>query len=79
MFGFTLCSASTVYFLAEFVIRLIFIFAKSGSYKAAFLVQIIIAGIYAVSLILNMIANESTANSAAQRETEAAYISRFQL
>lgn len=77
MFGFTLYSVTAVYFLAEFVVGLIFIFARSGSYKAALVVQIIIAGIYAVSLISNMIANESTADNAAQHEAEAAYIKQI--
>lgn len=39
MFGFTLYSVSAVYFLVAFVVGLIFIFAKSGSCKAALAVQ----------------------------------------
>ena len=74
VFGFALYSVSTVYFLVEFVVGLIFIFVKSDSYKAALVIQIIIVGIYAVCLISNIIANESTADSAAQHEAEVAYI-----
>lgn len=74
MFGFTLYSVTAVYFLVEFVVGLIFIFVKSDSYKAALVIQIIIVGIYAVCLISNIIANESTADSAAQHEAEVAYI-----
>lgn len=74
VFGFALYSVSTVYFLVEFVVGLVFIFVKSDSYKAALVIQIIIAGIYAACLISNIIANESTADKAAQHEAEAAYI-----
>lgn len=74
VFGFALYSVSTVYFFLEFAVGLIFIFVKSESYKAALVVQIIIAGIYAVMLISNLIANESTADSIAHHEAEVAYI-----
>ena len=74
VFGFALYSVLTVYFLVEFVVGLIFIFVKSDSYKAALVIQTIIVGIYAVCLISNIIANESTADSAVQHEAETAYI-----
>lgn len=39
-------------------------------------VQIIIAGVYAIMLIANMIANENTADSTERHEDEVAYIKR---
>ena len=63
VFGFSLYSISSAYFLLEFVVGLIFILIKSDSFKAALVVQIIIAGFYGVLLISNLIANESTAES----------------
>ena len=53
---------------------LIFIFTHPESYKAALIVQVIIAGIYAVMLISHMIANESTADSIERHEMELRYV-----
>ena len=74
VFGFSLYSISSTYFLLEFVIGLIFIFMKSESYKAALIVQVIVAGIYAVLLLSHLIANEHTADSVERHEEEVAYI-----
>ena len=74
VFGFSLYSISAVYFFIEFIVDLIFIFIGSESYKASLVVQVIIAGFYAVLLISNMIANEYTADSVERHEDEVAYI-----
>ena len=74
VFGFSLYSISSTYFLIEFVVSLIFIFLRQESVKAALIVQIIIAGIYAVILISHLLANESTADSVERREEEVSYI-----
>jgi len=74
VFGFSLYSISSTYFLLEFVVGLIFIFMKSESYKASLIVQVIVAGIYAVLLLSHLIANEHTADSVEQHEEEVAYI-----
>ena len=74
IFGFSLYSISSTYFFVEFIIGLIFIFIKSESYKPALITQIILAGIYAILLISNMIANENTADSLEKHEDEVAYI-----
>lgn len=74
VFGFSLYSISSTYFLIEFVVGLIFIFLSQESVKAALIVQIIIAGIYAVILISHLLANESTADSVERREEEVSYI-----
>lgn len=74
VFGLSLYSISSTYFLIEFVVGLIFIFMKSESYKAALIVQVIIAGIYAVLLLSHLIANEYTADSVERREKEVDYI-----
>lgn len=72
--GFTLYSISSTYFIVAFVVGLIFIFVRPESYKAALIVQVIIAAIYAVMLISHMIANESTADSMERHEMEMRYI-----
>lgn len=74
VFGFSLYSVSAAYFFIEFIVGLIFIFIGSESYKASLVVQVIIAGIYAVMLISNLIANEYTADSVERHEDEVAYI-----
>lgn len=74
IFGFSLYSISSTYFLVELVVGIIFIFLKQDSYKLALIVQVIIAGIYAVMLISHLIANESTADSVERHEQEVAYI-----
>ena len=74
VFGFSVYSISATYFLIEFVVGLIFIFLSQESVKAALIVQIIIAGIYAVILISHLLANESTADSVERREEEVSYI-----
>lgn len=74
IFGFSLYSISSTYFLVELVVGIVFIFLKQDSYKLALIVQVIIAGIYAVMLISHLIANESTADSVERHEQEVVYI-----
>lgn len=74
VFGFSLYSVSAVYFFVEFIVGLLFIFIGSESYKASLVVQVIIAGIYVVMLISNLIANEYTADSVERHEDEVVYI-----
>lgn len=74
IFGFSLYTISSTYFLVEFAVGLVFVILKSDSFKAALVVQIVIAGIYGVLLISHLIANESTADSVEQHEDEVAYI-----
>ena len=74
VFGFSIYSISSTYFFLEFIAGLVFIFLRSESFKISLLVQIIMAGVYAVLLISTLIANEQTADSIEKREAEVAYI-----
>ncbi len=74
VFGFSLYSISSAYFMVEFVVGLIFVLLRLESYKPALIVQIIIAGLYAIMLISNLLANESTADSIEKHEAEVDYI-----
>lgn len=74
VFGFSLYSISSTYFLIEFITGIVFIVLKSNPVKIAVVVQIVIAGIYGVLLISHLIANESTADSIERHEDEVAYI-----
>lgn len=74
VFEFSLYSISSAYFLIEFMVGIIFMLLKNGSYKMSLIVQIIIAGIYVILLISHLIANESTADIVEKHESEVSYI-----
>lgn len=74
VFGFSMYSISAVYFFIEFIAGLVFIFMRADSMKAALVTQVILAGIYAIVLLSNLIANEHTGDAADKKEKEAAYI-----
>ena len=75
-FGLSIGSISSAYFLLEFVVGLVFIFLRQETIKAAVIIQVILAGIYAAVLLSHLIANESTADSVERHETEVAYVKR---
>ncbi|MGM9521469.1 MAG: hypothetical protein ACI3VB_03215 [Oscillospiraceae bacterium] len=74
VFGFALTSISSAYFLLEFIVGIVFILVRSESYKTALVVQVIIAGIYAIMLVSHMIANETTADSEAEHEYDLIFV-----
>ncbi len=74
VFGFPLYAISSTYFIVTFTIGLIFIFMHPNSYKAILIAEFLIAGIYAVILILYIITNESSAGSIERNEVELRYI-----
>jgi len=76
VFGFSLYSVSSVYFLVELVVGVVFILIDPESFKAALLVQLCIAGLYGIALISNMIANESTADAQEKRAYQIDYVKK---
>jgi signal transduction histidine kinase len=74
VFGFSLYSISSAYFLIEFVTGIIFILVSLESYKIAFLIQLCIAGLFVIILISHMIANEHTADAEEKRHSQIAYV-----
>lgn len=74
VFGFSLYSISSAYFMVEFIVGVIFCLINMESYKPALIVQVIIAGFYAIMLLSHMIANENTADSVERHEMELRYI-----
>ena len=74
VFGFSIYAISSAYFLVEFVVGVIFILIGLESVKIPLIVQMIIAGIYAILLLANLIANESTADSERRHDEEVSYI-----
>lgn len=74
VFGFSIYAISSAYFIVEFVVGVVFILIGGDSVKLPLIVQIIIAGIYAILLITNLIANESTADSERRHDEAVSYI-----
>jgi hypothetical protein len=73
-FGFSLYSISAGYFLIELVTGIVFIVIFPESCAAALLVQVCIAGLYGITLVSNMIANEHTAKGEKKQQNQIAYI-----
>ena len=59
LFGLSLASIATAYFLVEFIVGVIFVLLRSESYKTALVFQLILTGVYALLLLAKMIANEN--------------------
>jgi len=76
VFGFTLYSISTAYFIVELITGFIFILLQQRGYKTALIVQFIIAILYGIVLVTNMIANESTADAEEERQSQIDYIKK---
>ena len=74
VFSISLYSISSVYFLVELFIGVVFILVSPVGYKAALIVQICIVGLYGIMLIPNMIANERTADAEESRHYQIAYV-----
>jgi hypothetical protein len=74
VFGFSLHSVSSCYLIVELVVGVVFILISPASYKAALLVQLVIAGLYGISLISNLIANEHTDDAEEKRTCQIEYV-----
>lgn len=74
VFGFSLYSISSTYFLLELIIGVIFCLINMESYKPALIVQVIIAGLYAITLISHLLANVKSTDSIEMHEIELKYV-----
>lgn len=72
--GFPMIYLSYLYFIGAFIIGVICMIHKDVGFKIAFIPQLIIAGIYAVSYIPSLIANESTSANERQSQEDILYI-----
>ena len=66
--------ASFSYFNASFLFNLIIIIAKPETYTATLLVNVALFGIYGIFLLINLLANEHTAEQETRREEELKYV-----
>lgn len=74
VFGFSLYSVSSAYFMITFIIGIILIIIHPEDFKIPLIIHIILSGLYGIMLITNMIANESTADSLERHEEELKYV-----
>ncbi len=74
IFAFTTAQISTIYFILEFIIGLIFIFVASDGIKAPIIVQLIPFCIFMLVFLWNMLHNEHTADNEARRSAEISFI-----
>lgn len=74
VFGFSLYSLSSIYFIFELIVGIAFILFSQDDFKVALLVQLCIAGLYGIALISNMIANEHTADAEEKRQHKIDYV-----
>lgn len=74
VFGLALASVSAVYFFIVFIIGIIFILARPESFKACLIIQILLAAAYAIILIINLLANEVTAEREEKRQKEILFV-----
>ena len=74
LFSMTIYGVSLVYFIIELIVGLIFIVVNPETIKGPLCLQIVIAGIYLANLILNLIANEVTADNLHSQDEEVAFI-----
>lgn len=74
IFGLTIDYISSVYFFSEFVLGTILILISPETFKFALVSQIIIAGLYLIVLLINLIANEHTTDQLKEHESEVQFI-----
>lgn len=74
VFSFSIYSVSTVYFIIEFIIGLIFVFIALEEILIPLVIQLIIAGIYLIILLSVISANIKTSTSEVNRNVEIVFI-----
>lgn len=65
---------SSVYFGIELVVGILFIYLRQENINPAFIIQVILTGMFAAVFISNLIANNSTHDSLIKHEAEVNYI-----
>ena len=74
LFGPTIATVSSAYFVAVLIAGIICIIIQPDTIKWIVLVEIILAGIYAGILLINMIANEHSADMQKKQDIELQYV-----
>lgn len=74
LFGTTIASISSVYFIATLIAGIVIIAIHPESSKWAIIVEVVLTGIYAVLLLVNMLANEHTAEVTEKQQIQLQYV-----
>lgn len=74
IFNFTAGAISSVYFVVELTVGLIFIFIGADSVKATIIIQLIPFCMFAFIFLVNMLHNEHTADNEQRRAVEISFI-----
>jgi len=74
VFGLSIYSISSVYFIFALIAGCVFILIARDSFKVAFLTQLCMAGLYGLALITNILANEYTAKAEVKRQSKIDYV-----
>jgi len=74
VFGFSVYSISSVYFILEFITGIILILITPESCIVSFIIQLCIAGLYGIILVAHLIANEGTATAEEKRQPQISFI-----
>lgn len=74
LFGTTIASISSAYFIATLISGIVIIAIHPESAKWAIIVEVVLTGIYAVLLLVNMLANEHTAEVTEKQQIQLQYV-----
>ena len=74
IFGFALKSISAAYFVTALIAGVLFILNDPETVTAALSVQLVLAGLYGITLISNVFANEKTAVAEEERQHQISYV-----
>ena len=74
IYGISLYAISSVYFVIELIAGIAFILVAPSSYKVTLLLQLLLAAIYSIVLISNMLANEHSTDAEKERHYQIEYV-----
>ena len=74
VFGLSIHAVSSIYFLVEFVVGVVFIFLRMKTYKPALFAQLIISGVYLSIFLSHLIANEDSVTQKTKHVAEVSFI-----
>ena len=74
VYGFSLYTIASAYFMIELVAGVIFILVHPEGWKGALIVQILLLAVYAFALLTSMLANEKTASNEARMQGELKFV-----
>jgi signal transduction histidine kinase len=77
VFGFSLYYISSLYFIIELLIGIVFLYLSITNIKIIFLTQLLIASIYLIIFISHLIANEHTSDAIESRQKNIDFVKKY--